>query len=103
MQLNDEEKAMLSGDFGKAKKWAIDHQIKVGEFFDAPDMVAVSQAHMMADPESVGEAGVDFMESIANDGSSRIFFYTASGSAPLTTRLKRTKASCLRMIAVTSI
>jgi len=26
--------------------------------FDAPDMVAVSQAHMMADPESVGEAGV---------------------------------------------
>ena len=39
MQLNDEEKAMLNGDFGKAKQWAIDHQIKVGEFFDAPDMV----------------------------------------------------------------
>ena len=68
MQLNDEEKAMLNGDFGRAKQWAIDHQIKVGEFFDAPDMVTVSQAHMMADPESVGEAGVDFMESIANDG-----------------------------------
>ena len=68
MHLNDEEKAMLNGDFGKAKQWAIDHQIKVGEFFDASDMVAVSQAHMMADPESVGEAGVGFMESIANDG-----------------------------------
>ena len=68
MQLNDEEKAMLNGDFGKAKQWAIDHQIKVGDFFDAPDMVAVSQAHMMADPESIGEAGADFMESIANDG-----------------------------------
>ena len=68
MLLNDEEKAMLNGDFGKAKQWAIDHQIKVGAFFDAPDMVAVSQAHMMADPESVGEAGVNFMESIANDG-----------------------------------
>ena len=51
MHLNDEEKAILNGDFGKAKQWAIDHQIKVGEFFDAPDMVAVSQAHMMADPE----------------------------------------------------
>ena len=51
MQLNDEENAMLNGDFGRAKQWAIDHQIKVGEFFDAPDMVAVSQAHMMADPE----------------------------------------------------
>ena len=68
MQLNDEEKAMLNGDFGKAKQWAIDHQIKVGDFFDAPDMVAVSQAHMMADPESIGEAGAGFMESIANDG-----------------------------------
>ena len=68
MQLNDEEKAMLNGDFGKAKQWAIDHQIKVGKFFDAPDMVAVSQAHMMADPESIGEAGAGFMESIANDG-----------------------------------
>ena len=68
MQLNDEEKAMLNGNFGKAKQWAIDHQIKVGDFFDAPDMVAVSQAHMMADPESIGEAGAGFMESIANDG-----------------------------------
>ena len=68
MHLSDEEKAMLNGEFGKAKQWAIDHQIKVGEFFDAKDMVAVSQAHMMADPESVGDAGVDFMESIAIAG-----------------------------------
>jgi len=59
---------MLNGEFGKAKQWAIDHQIKVGEFFDAKDMVLVSQAHMMADPESVGDAGVDFMESIATAG-----------------------------------
>jgi len=62
MNLNDEEKAMLAGEMGSARQWAIDHQIKVGNFFDATDMVPVSQAHMMADPESVGEAGVDFME-----------------------------------------
>ena len=68
MQLSDEEQAMLAGEYGKAKQWAIDHQLKVGSFFDAEDMVRVSQAHMMADPESVGQAGVDFMESIANDG-----------------------------------
>ena len=68
MHLNDEEQAMLAGKYGKAKQWAIDHQLKVGSFFDATDMVSVSQAHMMADPESVGEAGVHFMESIANDG-----------------------------------
>ncbi len=33
--------------------------------FDAADMVAVSQAHMMADPESLGEAGVAFVEGFA--------------------------------------
>jgi hypothetical protein len=68
MQLNDEERAMLAGEYGKVNQWAMDHQLKVGSFFDAHEMVSVSQAHMMADPESVGEAGVNFMESIANDG-----------------------------------
>ena len=62
--LNDEEKSMLNGDSGKAKKWAIEHQIKVGNFFSAKDFVSVSQAHMMVDPESIGEAGVIFLENL---------------------------------------
>src|SRR4029077_19155072 len=41
------------------------HQIAVGEFFDAADFVAVSQAHIMADTESLGEAGVRFLEGLA--------------------------------------
>ena len=65
MKLKDEEKAMLAGDFGPAVKWAIEHQLQVGRMFDAKDMVAVSQAHMMADPESLGEAGVAFTEKLA--------------------------------------
>ena len=65
MYLNDEEKSMLNGDLGKAKKWAIEHQIKVGNFFSAKDFVSVSQAHMMVDPESIGEAGVIFLENFA--------------------------------------
>ena len=65
MKLNEEEKAMLAGDFGPAVKWAIEHQLQVGRMFDAKDMVAVSQAHMMADPESLGEAGVAFTEKLA--------------------------------------
>ena len=65
MHLNDEEKAMLAGDFGPALKWAIEHQLQVGRMFDAKDMVTVSQAHMMADPESLGEAGVAFTEKLA--------------------------------------
>ena len=32
--------------------------MQVGGFFDAPDFVEVTQSHMMADTESLGEAGV---------------------------------------------
>ena len=53
---------------GEPRRWAIDHMMKVGAMFDAADLVPVSQAHMMADPESVGEAGVAFLESLANHG-----------------------------------
>lgn len=69
MNLTDEERAMLAGDMGEPKRWAIDHQIKVGGMFDAADLVPVSQAHMMADPESVGDAGVSFMEDLADKGA----------------------------------
>ena len=69
MRLSDEEQAMLTGEMGPACRWAIDHQLQVGRMFDAADMVAVSQAHMMADPESLGEAGVGFVEDLAKDGA----------------------------------
>jgi predicted aconitase len=65
MKLNAEEKAMLAGEFGSVRKTAIEHQIKVGEFFGAEDLVAVSQAHIMADTESLGESGVEWLEGLA--------------------------------------
>lgn len=65
MLLNDEEKAMLAGEFGPARQWAIRYQIAVGEFFDAEDLVPVGQAHIMADTEATGEAGVAFLERMA--------------------------------------
>jgi predicted aconitase len=65
MRLTDEEAAMLAGQLGEPRRWAITHQIAVGEFFDAADLVAVSQAHIMADTESLGEAGVRFLEVLA--------------------------------------
>jgi predicted aconitase len=65
MRLTDEERAMLAGDLGEVRRWAISHQIAVGEFFDAADFVPVSQAHIMADTESLGEAGVRFLEGLA--------------------------------------
>ncbi|MEQ8824876.1 MAG: aconitase X catalytic domain-containing protein [Filomicrobium sp.] len=65
MKLNEKEEAMLAGEMGHARQWAVSHQMQVGRMFDAADMVDVSQAHMMADPESLGEAGVAFFERFA--------------------------------------
>ena len=36
MKLTDEEEAMRAGEFGPAAQWAIEHQIKVGEYLGAP-------------------------------------------------------------------
>jgi hypothetical protein len=66
MRLTDEEKAMLAGEMGEVRRWAITHQIAVGNFFDAVDFVAVTHAHVMADTESLGEAGVSFLEGLAS-------------------------------------
>jgi predicted aconitase len=65
MRLTDEETAMLAGELGEPRRWAITHQIAVGEFFDAANFVPVSQAHIMADTESLGEAGLRFLEGLA--------------------------------------
>jgi len=67
MNLNAEEKAILAGEFGPVRKMAIEHQIKVGDFFGAKDFVEVSQAHIMADTESLGETGVEWLETLAKN------------------------------------
>src|SRR5258706_693286 len=65
MKLSDEERAMLAGETGRARRIALEHQVKVGGFLGAADMVPVTQAHVMADPESLGEAGVPWLEALA--------------------------------------
>src|SRR5262245_23533224 len=65
MRLNDEEQDILAGKFGPVAREALQHQIKVGEFFGAPDFVPVTQAHIMADTESLGEAGLCWLEGLA--------------------------------------
>lgn len=72
MILNDEEKAMLAGEAGTVAQTAIAHQIKVGEFFGARDFVPVTQAHIMADTESLGQAGVMWLERLADASDGRV-------------------------------
>jgi predicted aconitase len=62
VRLTDEEEAMRAGEFGPLRQWAIEHQIKVGRYLGAADFVPVTQAHIMADTESLGSAGVAWLE-----------------------------------------
>ncbi|MDD9878374.1 MAG: aconitase X catalytic domain-containing protein [Magnetovibrio sp.] len=65
MRLTDHEKSIQAGEHGAARQRALAQQIEIGRFFDAEDFVEVAQAHIMADTESLGEAGVAFMEELA--------------------------------------
>ena len=65
MRLSDEEQAMLAGEQGPARQFGMRQILRVGEFFDAEDCVPVTQVHLMADTESLGESGVAFLEELA--------------------------------------
>src|SRR5262245_66564377 len=65
MKLAGEEEAMRAGECGPAAQWAIEHQIAVGRYLGADDFVSVTQAHIMADTESLGAAGVEWLERMA--------------------------------------
>ena len=65
MMLSEEEEAMRAGAYGRAAQWAIEHQIKVGNYLGAPDFVPVTVAHVMADTESLGVAGLKWLERLA--------------------------------------
>ncbi|MDX1576111.1 MAG: aconitase X, partial [Kiloniellales bacterium] len=66
MRLSDEERAIQAGEFGEPRRFALEQQIAVGRFFGAADFIPVAQAHLMADGEAVGEAGLRLLERLAD-------------------------------------
>ena len=65
MKLSEFEREMLDGIHGEPRRFALAQQQAVATFFGAEDFVAVSQAHLMADGEAVGEAGLAKLEELA--------------------------------------
>jgi len=72
LKLTAEEQAMLAGEQGPVRQWALRHQMAVGTFFDAEDFVPVSQAHIMADTESLGDSGVAWLEELVAQPGARL-------------------------------
>ena len=65
MKLTAHERAMLDGAHGPARRDALRQQMAVGRVFDAGGFVEVAHVHLMADTESLGESGVEWLEAIA--------------------------------------
>ena len=65
VKLTSFEKEMLDGRHGYPRQWAMEQQLKVAQFFSAEDFVRVTQAHIMCDTESLGEAGILHVEKLA--------------------------------------
>ena len=65
MQLTAFEESILAGEQGEPRRLALTMQMQIGRVFDAADFVEISQVHIMGDTESLGEAGVAFLEKLA--------------------------------------
>ncbi len=68
MRLTDYEQSVLAGEEGEPRRFALEQQLVVGRFFDAEDFVEITQAHVMADGEALGDVGVDLIERFAAEG-----------------------------------
>jgi len=69
MRLTAEEEAIRAGRRGEPARRALEMQIAVGDFFGAERMVTVTSAHLTGDPESMGEAGLAFVEDLVRQGA----------------------------------
>lgn len=65
VRLSIEEEGMLAGDQGEAVCRAFRLQVAVANFFAAGRFVPVTSVHLMAEIESMGEAGLRWVEEMA--------------------------------------
>ena len=69
MNLNEEEKAMLAGEFGKPAKQAIEYLIKMGDFFEAKEFVDIRSSWQDCSIAMHHEVGLKMVEDFAAQGA----------------------------------
>lgn len=68
MKLSMVEQSMLDGEYGEVVQQALEYQIKVGEYYNAERFVPISQAHITADIEVMGDIGLSFLNDLKEKG-----------------------------------
>ena len=73
MRLEQEEKDMLEGKYGKAAKKSMEILNTLGEIFDAESMIAVHGVQIAGvSYANLGEAGLEYLNEMAEDGKVRV-------------------------------
>lgn len=73
MRLEQEEKDMLEGKYGKAAQKSIEILTTLGEIFDADSMIEVHGVQIAGvSYANLGEAGLEFLTEMAEDGKVRV-------------------------------
>ena len=69
MELTAQQQGWLDGDGGPSLQWAMAFNQALGDFFDAPRMVAVSSTHFAPDTRLMGEVGKALLQRLVDDGA----------------------------------
>jgi len=73
MKLNQEEKEMLDGKYGKATKKSMEILTTLGDIFGAENMIDVFSVQIAGvSYDNLGEAGLEFLNEMAEDGKVRV-------------------------------
>ena len=88
LRLTPEEDGILAGRWGEPASRALAMQVAVGEFFGAREMVPVASAHLTGDSESMGDAGLGFVEDLCRQGARFV--------VPTTTNARNVDFDCYR-------
>ncbi len=73
VKLDQEEKDMLEGKFGKAAQKSMEILTTLGEIFDAENMIEVHGVQIAGvSYANLGEAGLEFLNEMAEDGKVRV-------------------------------
>jgi len=68
MYLTREEEKALAGEYGEAAALAMELLVKLGDYFGADRMVNITSAHVEQSLTIHGDAGLEFVEKLANFG-----------------------------------
>ena len=70
MNLTDQEQRWLDGENGPSLQWAMNFNVSLGQFFDAPDLVPVSSAHFGPDTRMGGDPALALLERLVSEKAS---------------------------------